>query len=574
MAATPTLHHFAFKVNETGHRIPKVETCRRVVLNPAVNFLRAFKLFALVSTMLPVVSSAGETAAAAASAGSPPNILFAIADDWGVHAAAYGSKWVRTPAFDRVARDGILFRNAYTPNAKCAPSRASILTGRNSWQLKAAANHICYFPPEFKGWGEALGDHGWFVGHTQKGWAPGVATNAMGRPRQMTGKAFNARKAKPPTPQISNNDYAANFEEFLEAAPGDKPWCFWYGAVEPHRGYEFGSGVAKGGKKLTDIDHVPGYWPDNNTVRNDMLDYAFEVEHFDRHLGRMLQSLETRKELDNTLVIVTSDHGMPFPRVKGNAYEFANHVPLAAMWKRGILKTGRVVDDFVSFIDLAPTFIELAGLKWSDTGMAESPGRSLTGIFRSEKGGQVNPARDHVLIGKERTDIGRPHDWGYPIRGIVKNGWVYLRNFEPDRWPAGNPETGYLDCDGGATKTFILDAHRKEPSDKCWGFCFGIRPAEELYDLRADPDCLRNAAHSPDTGSVHAGLTNALFRELTLQGDPRMAGQGEVFDHYPYANPGQVGFHERFIRGEKVDAGWVSKTDFEPISPGRKNEER
>ena len=90
---------------------------------------------------------------ASAWAASPPNILFAIADDWGPHASAYGTPWVKTPNFDRVAKEGLLFNHAYTPNAKCAPSRACILTGRNSWQLKEAANHICYFPPEFKGWG-------------------------------------------------------------------------------------------------------------------------------------------------------------------------------------------------------------------------------------------------------------------------------------------------------------------------------------------------------------------------------------------------------------------------------------
>ena len=116
----------------------------------------------------------------------------------------------------------------------------------------------------------------------------------LGQPRQMTGKAFNARKAPPPTSAILNTDYAANFTDFLDTTSPDRPWCFWYGAVEPHRGYEFGSGVAKGGKKLSDIDRVPAYWPDNETVRNDMLDYAFEVEHFDRHLGRMLAELERR----------------------------------------------------------------------------------------------------------------------------------------------------------------------------------------------------------------------------------------------------------------------------------------
>ena len=509
----------------------------------------------LLSCLIGLALTAG-----AATENSQPNILFAIADDWGLHASAYGTRWVKTPAFDRVAREGILFNNAYTPNAKCAPSRACLLTGRNSWQLGAAANHVSYFPPEFKGWGEALAEKGWFVGHTQKGWGPGVATNLDGKPRSMTGRAFNARKAQPPTSGISNNDYAANFGDFLDAAPTNAPWCFWYGAIEPHRGYEFGSGVAKGGKKLTDIDRVPGYWPDNDTVRNDMLDYAFEVEHFDRHLGRMLDALERRGLLSNTLVIVTSDHGMPFPRVKGQAYEFANHVPLAAMWPRGIAKPGRVVDDFVSFIDLAPTFIEVAGLKWSQTGMADSPERSLTDIFNAPKSGQVNPARDHVLIGRERQDVGRPNDAGYPVRGLVTKNSLYLQNFEPSRWPVGNPETGYLDCDAGATKTFILAAHRKNPADKFWQLCFGQHGREELYDLTRDRDCLNNLATSAASERERAALKSSLFTELKAQGDPRMTGQGDVFDRYEHANKGHVGFYEKFMRGEKLKAGWVNTT--------------
>ena len=214
-------------------------------------------LFTLAAMLLsPLV---GLRAADAPKPAGKPNILFAIADDWSYgHAGAYGCKWVKTPAFDRVADQGILFSHAYTPNAKCAPSRACILTGRNSWQLKAAANHVPYFPPEFKTFFEALAEQGWFVGHTTKGWAPGIATNTAGQPRQMTGKAFNARTAKPPASGIGPSDYAANFADFLDAAPKDKPWCFWYGAIEPHRDYEYGSGVAKGGKKTTDVDRVPG----------------------------------------------------------------------------------------------------------------------------------------------------------------------------------------------------------------------------------------------------------------------------------------------------------------------------
>ena len=494
----------------------------------------------------------------------PPNILFALADDWSYgHAGAYGCPWVKTPAFDRVAREGLLFTNAYTPNAKCAPSRACILTGRNPWQLKAACNHVCFFPQEFKTYAEVLPEHGYFVGMTSKGWAPGVANDAGGKPRAMAGKRFDKRIAPPPTKDISRNDYAANFADFLDAAPAGRPWCFWYGSIEPHRPYEYGSGVAKGGKKLSDVDRVPGYWPDNEVVRNDMLDYAFEVEHFDQHLGRMLAELERRGQLDNTLVIVTSDNGMPFPRSKGNEYEVSNHMPLAAMWKHGIRAPGRAVSDFVSFIDFAPTFIEVAGVPWAQTGMAPVAGRSLTDIFRSEKSGRVNPARDRVLLGQERHDVGRPHDWGYPIRSLVTDGWIYLRNFEPARWPAGNPETGYLNTDGGATKTVILDARRKDASDRHWAECFGRRVAEELYDLKNDPDCLKNLAASAEQQARRARLQQQLFDELKAQDDPRMSGNGGVFEAEPYAQEAQRNFYERYMKGEKIKAGWVNDSDFE-----------
>lgn len=498
---------------------------------------------------------------------APPNILFALADDWGCHAGAYGTKWVQTPNFDRVAREGILFTHAYTPSAKCAPSRACIITGRNPWQLKEAANHISYFPQEFKSWGEALTEHGWFVGFTQKGWGPGEAKDAEGKPRLLTGIAFNQHKTPPPTTGISNNDYAANFAAFLDAAPAGKPWCFWYGSIEPHRGYEYGSGVAKGGKRLTDIDRVPGCWPDNETVRNDLLDYAYEVEHFDRHLGRMLAELEKRGQLANTLIIVTSDNGMPFPRSKGNSGEMPNHLPFAVMWPGHIARPGRTIDDYVSFVDVAPTLMDVAGLAWSATGMAPTVGRSLTSIFGSEKSGITDPTRDHVLIGRERNDIGRPHDEGYPIRGIIKGGYVYLENFEPTRWPAGNPETGYLDCDGSPTKTFILEAHRKDANDIFWQSCFGLRPGEEFYDLAHDPDCLNNLAMAPQSNSMQSSLREQLLTELRAQADPRMDGNGAVFDQYLHSSKTHVGFYERFMAGEKIPTPWVNPTDFEKTKP-------
>ncbi len=508
--------------------------------------------------------------AASESKKERPNILFCIADDasW-AHLGAYGCSWVKTPAFDRVAREGVLFTNAYTPNAKCAPSRACILTGRNSWQLEAAANHWCYFPSKFRTYVEVLGEQGYHTGFTGKGWAPGIAGQIDGRARQLTGRAWQSRKRTPPTRQISSTDYYANFVDFLDAKGADAPFCFWYGGHEPHRGYEFDSGRTKGGKRLDQVDRVPAHWPDNETVRADLLDYAFEIEHFDGHLGRMLDLLEGRGLLANTLVVVTADNGMPFPHVKGQGYEYSNHLPLAAMWKEGVRNPGRRVDDFVSFIDLAPTFLEVAGVGGEQTPMAAITGRSLVKIFASGRSGRCIVERDHVLIGKERHDVGRPNDAGYPIRGIVKDGFLYLHNFEPERWPAGNPETGYLNCDGSPTKTECLKARQSPETQRYWAWSFGKRPSEELYDIGKDPECVENLAERPELRGRKEALRDQLFRELREQGDPRVLGHGRVFDEYPYADVKTQHFYERYMAGalDERSAGWVNPSDFAGRGP-------
>ncbi|QDT53725.1 Arylsulfatase [Caulifigura coniformis] len=512
--------------------------------------------------LLLLVSAVSVWTAECFAAETWPNILFAIADDWGAHAGAYGTTWVKTPAFDRVAREGLLFRNAYTPVAKCAPSRAIVLTGRHAWQNEEAGNHMAYFPAKLTSWPEVLVRSGWHMGITGKGWGPGIANDADGKPRQITGKPFNRRKAEGPTKSIGNNDYAANFVDFLDARPEGAPWCFWYGSTEPHRGYEFQSGVMKGGKKLADVSRVPGYWPDEDTVRHDMLDYAFEVEHTDSHLGRMLAELEKRQLLDSTLIIVTSDHGMPFPRVKGYAYLDSNHVPLAIRWPGGIPSGGRLIDDFVDFTDIAATMLDYAGIPAAKAGMQPMTGKSWRPLLESDRSGRILAERDHVLVGKERTDVGRPHDWGYPIRGIVTADYLLLKNYEPSRWPAGNPETGYLDTDGSPTKSLILERGRKDRHDTFWNLNFGRRPADEVYDLRTDPDCVKNLAADPGRQRIAATLRERMENQLRSQGDPRQFGDGRVFDEYKPTNG--VGFYDRYLRGENPPAGWVNKSDFEP----------
>lgn len=491
-----------------------------------------------------------------------PNILFAVADDASFpHMGAYGCTWIKTPGFDRVANSGILFTNAYTSNAKCAPSRSCLLTGRNAWQLEEAANHWCFFPSKFKVYTEVLADAGYHVGFTGKGWAPGIALDASGNPRPMTGAPYQKRTLTPPTRCVSPRDYAANFADFLEDRPDGAPFCFWYGGFEPHRPYEYGTAVRLGGKDPRQIENVPGYWPDSEKVRTDMLDYAYEIEHFDTHLVRMLDLLEAHGERHNTLVVVTADNGMPFPRVKGQVYLAANHLPLAMMWPAGTDAPGRVADTFMSFSDLAPTYLALAGIPWETSGMAPPEGRSLLHLLASRSHGHH---RDHMLIGKERHDIGRPNDEGYPIRGIVDGDWLYVRNFESDRWPAGNPETGYLNCDGSPTKTAILEMRRSGVDTRYWQSSFGKRPAEELYDLRRDPDCLNNLASLDQFSEVKIRLSEQMVQELKAQEDPRILGSAAVFDKYPYASEAFRDYYGKYKRAEAPpDTPWVNKSDFE-----------
>ena len=513
--------------------------------------------------MRPTLLLAALCAALVGHAAEPtrPNILFVIADDWGNgHAGAYGCPWVKTPNFDRLAKEGLLFLNAYTPTAKCAPSRSSIMTGRHPWLLGAAANHQPHFPPEIGILPDALDKAGYFYASTGKVWGPGQSLKADGSPRPMTGKVFARRKAAPPAKAIANNDYSANFADFLKETSADKPWFFWLGFQEPHRAYEEGS-YARFGKKPGDVDRVPKYWPDNTTVRGDMLDYAVEVEHLDAQLGKVLAQLEARGELDRTLIIVTSDNGMPFPRVKGSAYENANHLPFAVRWPAGIARSGRKVADYVGFADLAPTFLEAAGLTWDKSGLLPASGRSLFDVFKSD-GAQPLPGRDFTLIGRERNDLGRPHDEGYPVRGIAKAGMLYLENAEPSRWPACNPETGYLDTDASPTKTFLLEARRAAGKDPFWELCFGLRPGRELYDLKADPDCVQNLAGAK--GADLEKLRTQMWSELKRQGDLRALGRGAEYEAFPHSDERRRGFYERYLKGEFLDAGWVSKTDFEP----------
>ncbi len=448
------------------------------------------------------------------AADSRPNILLCIADDasWH-HFGANGDKVVRTPNFDRMAREGVNFRNAFCSSPSCTPSRGALLTGQHFWRLQEGANLWSRWPTNFAVYPELLAKAGYHVGLKGKGWGPGDFKHYghTGNPAGLVARDFGV---------------------FLTNKPVGKPFCFWFGSTDPHRLYERGTGV-KSGLKINDVV-VPPYLPDAPEVRSDILDYYFEIERFDRDIGDMLGLLEARGELESTLVVITSDNGWPFPRGKATCYDAGTRMPLVIRLPAKV-KGGRVVDDFVSLTDLAPTFLEAAGLK----PVAEMTGKSLLPLLTSGRSGQVEPGRDRILFGRERHASVRAANVGYPIRGIRTGEFLYLRNFEPERWPAGDPPIygdvdQHLDIAGSPSKQAVVE-HGDNPSrDRLFELAFGKRPAEELYDLTADPWQTNNVAGAASYAEKQKALRTELDRGLTETKDPRALGKGDEFDRYHY----------------------------------------
>lgn len=469
-----------------------------------------------------------------------PNILFGISDDQSFpHTSAAGDPVVKTPAFDRVAERGVLFTNAISGSPGCAPSRAAILTGRPHWQLEEAGTHASYFPKKLQVYPDLLAAAGYHVGLTGKGAGPANFEDS-GWEHNPAGPGYQSRKLDSVPEGISSNDYAGNFADFLKAKPTDKPFCFWYGGTEPHRVFKAGAGLDSG-KRLHDVI-VPPFLPDCDIVRSDILDYYFEVEHFDRQLGKMLDLLAEAGELDNTLVVATSDNGMAFPRAKATMYEYGIHLPLAVCWPAAF-RGGRNVDDLISFTDFAPTFLEAAGIEVPDATI----GKSFMDVLLSNKSGIVDTGRSRALSGRERHSHARFDNLGYPSRALRTHEYLYIRNFAPERWPAGDPEP-FADIDNSPSKRYLLE-HRNEPGvrDLFEATC-GKQPAEQLCDIREDPGCLRNLADLPEHAAVKETLKKELEQTLTAQDDPRMLGRGDIWESYPRFNqmrPQLGGFVER-----------------------------
>lgn len=526
--------------------------------------------FALVSAALLVPSPLIQAAA------KRPNILFFFADDWGRYASIYQkvdgpgtmNDLIKTPNVDRIGREGVIFRNAHVCAPSCTPCRSSLLSGQYFWRTKRAAIlQGAIWDSAIPSYPLMLRDAGYHIGKSYKVWSPGSPADApYGQQQyayQKAGGDFNnfsenvtAAVAKGAPVEEAKKKILAqvhdNFDEFLKARQPGQPFCFWFGPTNTHRKWERGSGKALWGIEPDSFKgKVPAFLPDVPEIREDLADYFGEAQAYDAAIGVMLAQVEQAGELDNTLIVISGDHGAPgFTHGKCNLYDFGTGVSLAI---RGPgIKAGRIIDDYVNLMDLCPTFLEAGGLKPT----AEMTGRSLMPVLLSGKEGLVDQSRTWVVTGRERhVESARPGYLPYPQRSYRTKEYLYIINFEPDRWPMGDPyrldestppthselvENTHVtlqDMDSSPTKAWLVE-HRDVPEwKKYFDYAFAKRPREELYVLDKDPQQIHNVAADPDYATVRESLNQRLMDELKRTGDPRVIDNGKFFETPPMAGP-------------------------------------
>jgi len=502
-------------------------------------------------------------------AADKPNILFCFADDWGRYASIFAkleknpslNQDVKTPNIDRVAREGALFRNAFVNAPSCTPSRSSLLSGRYFFNTgRGAILREARWDSSIPSFPLLLKDSGYHIGETYKVWSPGLPVDApFGAGNHAYEKAGNLPNnfSENVTEMLGKGATLAeahekifsqvrdNFDAFLADRKAGQPFLYFFGATTTHRRWIKGSGKALWGIEPDSLKgKLPAFLPDVPEIREDVADYLGEVQAWDAYVGLLLKRLEEIGELEKTLVVVSGDHGMPgVTNGKCSLYDFGTGVAL--MVRVPGIRGGRVIDDMVSLPDLAPTFLEASGVK-PPAGLNS---RSLWGLLQSGKSGQVDKTRTWVLIGRERhVAEARANFQPYPQRALRTKEFLYIRNFAPDRWPMGDPKKvttteapsaqeleenthiAFADFDASPTKAWLV-AHRNDPKwTRHYEYAFGKRPAEELYDIRKDPQQMKNLAADPAYAKQRSKLSDQMMKILKDAADPRVGNDPQNWE--------------------------------------------
>lgn len=500
-----------------------------------------------------------------------PNIVFAFADDWGKHASVYRepdrptvNDVFETPHFDALAKQGVLFWDAHVSSPSCTPSRTAVLTGRHFFRNGSGSQlHSPWSGKPADDPVKALESY-----HTllqKAGYHTGVTYKTHVSPHLFISNKHHYNKAGRKVNEFSQfvstaktqadidtrkqqllNETRQNMRDFLNARQPGQPFCWYYSPTNVHRVWVKGSG-----KRLWGIDpdalkgKMPAFVPDVPEIREDFADYLGEAKAFDEQLGVIVDELKKQGLFENTIIVVSGDHGAPgFPRGKTNLVDFGTQVPMVLHWPKGIAGPGRRINNPTNTIDLAPTFLEAAGLPVHE----QMDGKSLLPILQDASAkGITELGNAYIITGRERH-VGRPNTregmLPYPARAIRTKDFLYIKNFKPDRWPMLLPPLTqglktHGDFDGGPTKQWFAKVQDDQRYAKYIDWAWGKRPAEELYDLREDFDQMTNIAEKPEHQAVKKELSGKLMKLLSESGDPRVVGEGDAFDRPPYWKPGQ-----------------------------------
>jgi arylsulfatase A-like enzyme len=506
-----------------------------------------------------------------------PNILFFFADDWGRYAGCYAgldgratiSEVVKTPNIDRVAKQGVMFRNAFVTAPSCTPCRSSLLSGQYFFRTgRGAILNGAMWDETIPTYPLMLLGAGYHIGKSYKVWSPGTPADApYGGQKYAYEKAGHdfCRFSERATALVRGGMKVAdakqkilaqvrdNFDSFMADRKKDQPFCYWFGPTLTHRPYEKGSGKALWGIEADSVKgKLPKFMPDVEEVRADYTDYMGECQAWDAGVGVLLTELEKSGEASNTIVVISGDHGMPgVPGGKCNLYDHGVNVALVV---RGPgIAGGRVVDDFVNLMDLAPTFLEAGGVKIPDV----MTGRSFMNVLHSEKAGLVDASRTWVVTGRERhVAAAREDNLPYPHRALRTKDFLYIRNFAPDRWPMGSPKftskadmpsrdaiehdthITFADMDASPTKAWLVGQFGNTEWKWNYDYAFAKRPAEELYFIGSDPDETKNIADDPAFAEKKKELSGQLLKILAEAKDPRVVANPVPFEHPPFTEAG------------------------------------
>ena len=460
----------------------------------------------LVLTLMTAVMSAGSVRTAEQVAAPPvrrPNIVWISNEDMSPHLGVYGDRFARTPVLDRLARESVRYTRAFTTAPVCAPSRAAIITGM--YQTSIGAQHMRTTEdrvPELPG--PYLAVPPFYVkAFPEYLRAAGYYTTNRAKTDYQFGVPFTIW------------DEVGQKAHWRNRPNKDQPFFSVFNLEVTHESQIFPSSPARKGKRLvTDPAEVqvPPYYPDTPVVREELARMYDNIADMDAQVGDLLKQLEEDGLMENTIVFFWSDHGDGVPRAKRSLYDSGLLVPLMIRWPKALGSTvapGSVRSELVSFIDLAPTVLGLAGVEIP----AHMQGRALVGP-------RAAPAPEFVFAARDRMDI--EYDM---MRSARDARFLYIRNFSPELPYAGH--IIYRNQSAIMQEWLRLQAERKVTgSAALW--MRTSRPAEELYDTQADPYQVHDLSADPAHRATLARMRAAVTTWMTRIGDQGLINEAEM----------------------------------------------